>query len=114
MAFIKLSILKMYGDIFASKRFHYSLWAVAVLMISWTIACSLTAIFQCTPIAFNWDITIPGGFCINYGAVVLAAGGFNIATDLIILVMPIPLVWKLHTSKQKKWQIIFAFALGSR
>ncbi|KAF4630097.1 hypothetical protein G7Y89_g8043 [Cudoniella acicularis] len=113
MAFIKLSILKMYGDIFISKRFHYCLWAVAVFMIAWATAFSLTAIFQCTPIAFNWDITITDGFCINYGAVVMAAGAFNIATDLTILVMPIPMVLRLHTSKQKKWQVIFAFALGS-
>ncbi|CAG8952807.1 hypothetical protein HYFRA_00009052 [Hymenoscyphus fraxineus] len=113
MAFIKLSILKVYGDIFPSKKFHHCLWAMAIFMGAWAITFSASAIFQCTPIEYNWDLTIPGGFCINYGANVMAAGILNILTDFIILVMPIPLVLKLHTSTQKKLQIIFAFALGS-
>jgi len=114
MAFIKLSILKLYGDIFRSKRFHRCLWAVSMIMIAWTIACLFATMFQCTPIAFSWDVTIIGGSCINYGAVVIGAGAINIFTDLTILVIPIPMVWRLHTSQRKKWQILFAFALGSR
>lgn len=114
MAFIKFSILKLYGDIFVSRRFRYLLWAVAVFMAAWAIAFSFAAIFQCSPIAYNWDTTISDGHCINYGAVVIAAGALNIATDLTILVMPIPMIWQLHTFKQKKWQLIFIFAMGSR
>lgn len=114
MAFIKLSILKMYGEIFVSRRFRTFLWIVATFMLLWTITCSITTIFQCTPIEYNWDTTITSGHCINYGAFVLAAGALNIVTDFTLLLMPIPLVWRLHTSRQKKWQIILTFAMGSR
>lgn len=114
MAFIKLSILKMYGEIFISRRFYISLWVVAAFMLSWAIAFSFTAIFQCMPIAYNWDTTIAGGYCINYGAVALIAAALNIVTDFTLLLMPIPLVWRLQTSKQRKWQIILTFAMGSR
>ncbi|KAJ0106743.1 hypothetical protein J7T55_001267 [Diaporthe amygdali] len=113
MAFIKLSILKMYGEIFVSRRFRTFLWIVATFMLLWTITCSITTIFQCTPIEYNWDTTITSGHCINYGAFVLAAGALNIVTDFTLLLMPIPLIWRLHTSKQKKWQIILTFAMGS-
>lgn len=44
----------------------------------------------------------------------MIAGALNIITDLTLLLMPIPLVWRLHTSKQNKWQITMTFALGSR
>lgn len=114
MAFIKLSILKIYGEIFISRRFHICLWIVASFMLVWAVSFSLAAIFQCTPIAYNWNTGISGGHCINYGVVVIAAGALNIITDFTLLLIPIPLVWRLHTSKQKKWQIILTFALGSR
>ncbi|KAL7800067.1 hypothetical protein V8C37DRAFT_3685 [Trichoderma ceciliae] len=112
MAFIKFSILSMYHSIFPQKRFHYCLAAVAVFMALWAISCAFVAIFQCTPIAFGWDPTIPGGFCVNYGALVLVAGICNIITDFVILAMPIPLVLKLNLSPQRKRMVIFIFAMG--
>ncbi|KAF2965286.1 hypothetical protein GQX73_g8295 [Xylaria multiplex] len=112
MAFIKLSILSLYGNIFSSKRFHYVLWTVAAIVCTWAISIATVAIFQCTPIAFGWDPTIPGGFCINYGLVVLVAGVINIITDFTILGMPIPLIWRLNISKQKKRELTITFALG--
>lgn len=114
MAFIKLSILMLYGEIFISRRFHICLWLIASFMLLWAVSLSFAAIFQCTPIAYNWDTSIQGGSCINYGAVVIAGGALNIVTDFVILTAPIPLVMRLHTNSQKKWQILLTFAMGSR
>ncbi|KAL7948446.1 hypothetical protein V8C42DRAFT_314482 [Trichoderma barbatum] len=112
MAFIKFSILSMYHSIFPQKNFHYCLIAVGVFMALWAISCAFVAIFQCTPIAYGWNPTIPGGYCVNYGALVLVAGICNIITDFIILAMPIPLVLKLNLSPQRKRMVIFTFAMG--
>lgn len=114
MAFIKFSILAMYGSIFPQKGFRWCLWAVASFMAFWAISCCFVAIFQCTPIEYGWNPTIPGGSCVNYGALVLVAGIFNIITDFVILTMPIPLVLKLNLSTQKKWMVILTFAVGGR
>ncbi|KAH6605229.1 integral membrane [Trichoderma cornu-damae] len=114
MAFLKFSILSLYHSIFPQKRFHYCLAAVAVFMVLWAVTCAFVAIFQCTPIAYGWDPTIAGGFCINYGALVLVAGILNIITDFVILAMPIPLVLKLNLSPQRKRMVILTFAMGGR
>ncbi|KAI2625567.1 hypothetical protein GGR54DRAFT_505314 [Hypoxylon sp. NC1633] len=112
MASIKLSILTLYGSIFTSRRFHACLWAVAVVMVAWAVSCGFTSIFQCTPIPYNWDRSIEGGSCINYGVCVLVAGIINIITDFIILGMTIPMILPLHIPKQKKWLLVFTFAMG--
>ncbi|RYO83906.1 hypothetical protein DL766_001733 [Monosporascus sp. MC13-8B] len=112
MAFIKLSLLSLYGSVFTSKRFRYCVWAVAAVVTTWAVSIATVGIFQCTPIAFGWDPTIPGGYCFNYGLVVLIGGIINIVTDLTILCMPIPLVWKLHVTRQKKLLLCFTFAMG--
>ncbi|KAI0489562.1 hypothetical protein F4859DRAFT_157058 [Xylaria cf. heliscus] len=111
MAFIKLSILSLYGNIFSSKRFHYALWIVATVVSTWALSIATVGIFQCWPIAYGWG-GIPDGYCFNYGLVVLVAGVVNIITDFTILGMPIPFIWKLHTTRQKKWELTFTFALG--
>ncbi|KAI1258798.1 hypothetical protein F5Y18DRAFT_412152 [Xylariaceae sp. FL1019] len=112
MAFIKFSILTLYGTIFPSRPFHYCLWTVASVVGAWAISLSFVAIFQCTPIAYGWDIAVTGGYCLNYGLAVLIAGVVNIITDFTILLMPIPLILKLHVNKRKKRLLIFTFCLG--
>ncbi|KAI1436713.1 hypothetical protein GGR50DRAFT_185938 [Xylaria sp. CBS 124048] len=113
MAFLKLSILSLYSNIFPYRWFHFAVWVIAAIVSSWAIAFGTAAIFQCWPIPYGWDPTIPGGFCIDYGLVVLVAGVINIITDFIILAMPIPVIWKLQASRQSKWELTFMFALGS-
>ncbi|KAI1653501.1 hypothetical protein F4813DRAFT_255341 [Daldinia decipiens] len=114
LGFIKLSILRLYGSIFQSWRFHCCLWIFAVLMIAFHLTASIIDIFQYRPVAFSWDLTIGNGTCINYGLLyVLLTRIVNIITDfIIILCAPIPLILRLHTSKQKKRLLIFTFAMG--
>ncbi|KAI1139363.1 hypothetical protein F5Y05DRAFT_412463 [Hypoxylon sp. FL0543] len=112
MAFVKLSILRLYGSIFTSRQFNCCLWAIAAIMIAWALSCGLSAVFQCRPISHMWDPLVEEQFCINYGISLLVSGVINIATDLTILAMPIPMVLRLHVSKQKKWLLIFTFAMG--
>ncbi|KAI0108737.1 hypothetical protein F4776DRAFT_643591 [Hypoxylon sp. NC0597] len=112
MAFIKLSILRLYGSIFVSQRFNYCLWVIAAVMIAWAISCGLASVLQCMPISHTWDPLMREDSCINYGVSLLVSGVINIVTDFAILAIPIPMVLRLQISKQKKWLLIFTFAMG--
>lgn len=114
MGFIKFSILRFYGSIFTSRAFHYSLWAVAILVGGLTIATPIVTIIQCMPIEFGWNKTVMGGYCIDYGLMVLVVCIINIVTDVVILVMPIPLIRQLHVSRRRKDMLTITFAMGSR
>lgn len=104
----------MYGTIFASKRFHLYLWIVAAFVAAWSVSSAIVSIAQCLPIEFGWDPKIPGGSCINYGLLVLVAGVVNVVTDFVVLGLPIPMILRLRISKQKRYLLVFTFALGSR
>lgn len=114
MGLIKLSLLAMYGSIFPQRKFHWALWLTAFLVISWVIYGSLTGILECVPIEALWDTSIKDAKCIEYGTLVVAAGVHNILLDFIILTLPIPMVWRLSMSKQKKRMLMFTFAMGGR
>jgi hypothetical protein len=56
---------------------------------------------------------VPPYKCINQYAVVLFAAGMSIFHDLVILVMPIPTLWKLNMQWQKKANLVVMFSGGS-
>lgn len=68
-------------------------------------------IFQCTPVPRAWNKAIPGT-CINNEYFWYANAGFSIATDLIILFIPMPLIYGLQVPRIQKAALVLVFALG--
>jgi hypothetical protein len=77
----------------------------------YAIASVVATIFQCNPIprAFNKLIE---GTCINNAQFWYANAGFSIATDLLILLMPMPLVYQLQIPRIQKIALFIVFTLG--
>ena len=72
-----------------------------------------TSIFQCVPISSQWDPEqAEGARCLNYPFAILVGGTINSLTSIFILLLPVPLVWKLSMCPQKKRLVILIFALG--
>ncbi len=70
-------------------------------------------IFACTPIRYFWDRNVEGGKCpIDILKAFNAQVVPNIVTDLVLLGMPMPLVWKLGLPRGQKVALCGIFALG--
>lgn len=109
---IKWSILAFYQRIFPHRWFQWALLGIAVFMGAWMFTTVFAISFQCIPIEFNWDTKIPGGHCINIGQLALVTSILNVLTDVAILILPLPLVWKLNVSRHRRWGLILLFGLG--
>lgn len=73
---------------------------------------SVTAtIFQCTPIPRAFNKAIPGT-CMDNQKFWWANAGFSVATDLLILFIPMPLIYQLQISRIQKMALVVVFALG--
>jgi hypothetical protein len=107
----KASIILLYLRIFIQKTFRIICWAMLSIIVAYMIATTAAAIFQCTPIPRAWDKTIPGT-CINITQNWFANAGFSIATDVIILLMPMPIIYSLNLQINQKLGLMFIFALG--
>lgn len=59
-----------------------------------------------------WDVTVEGK-CINDYAQDVATGALNIFSDLAILVLPLPMLWKLQLHMKHRLSLIAIFMLGS-
>lgn len=109
----KISILLFYIRIFSFRNFRILAYIVGGIVISHGIGVFFAAIFQCSPITYTWDKTIIGGSCFDQEAFYRYVSPPNIVTDVLILVMPLPYVWKLQTQVEQKVALTGVFLLGS-
>ncbi|GKZ72195.1 hypothetical protein AnigIFM50267_008557 [Aspergillus niger] len=109
----KISILVFYLRIFTTRSFKNMAYIVGAIVLGHGLGILFAAIFQCWPIAHVWDTTIEGGSCFNQLAFYRYVSPPNILTDVLLLIMPLPYVWKLHTRKGQKLALTGVFLLGS-
>jgi hypothetical protein len=57
--------------------------------------------FACSPVARQWDPSIPGT-CINTLPTYFALGGTSLAWDVLIIILPFPILRRLQLDKRKK------------
>ena len=71
----------------------------------------LTSPRRSMPIYSNWTPMVKH-YCINtdIGATIIAA--FNVLTDFAILILPMPLLYKMQKPTKQKIQIMGMFLLG--
>ncbi|KAL8698486.1 MAG: hypothetical protein Q9201_006541 [Fulgogasparrea decipioides] len=112
LAATKISILFLYRRIFPKREFHAILWGVGAFILAFTIANILFVAFQCKPISGAWNPFIKAK-CINTEGGILSAAVLTIVTDVIILCLPLPSVWKLQLPTIRKFQLICIFLLGT-
>ena len=109
---IKGSLLYLYHRVFyISRTFRIMLWITGIFVACYSIAQSFAAIFQCMPVSSNWTVG-KDHYCINVdvGATIIAA--FNVLTDFAILILPMPLLFRLQKPMKQKLQIMGMFLLG--
>ena len=72
---------------------------------------ALATIFQCNPIRAGWDFFLKG-HCASLQDIAIATGALNILTDLTIVLVPIPVVLKLHLKPAKIIGLLMMFSTG--
>ena len=110
---VKLSALLLYRRIFPSNEFRKILWVVAGIILCYTIPQQAITIFQCDPISGAWDPAVHiRAKCVPLGIIFVTMASMNVATDIMTLSLPLPLLWHLQMNKMHKFQLIGIFLLG--
>ena len=85
---------------------------IGAILLAWYIAIQITAIFQCLPIRYYWR-RLGQGHCIQTTNFYIILASLNLATDVAILILPIPFIWQIQIRKSKKLWLSVVFLLGS-
>ncbi|KAI9753411.1 MAG: hypothetical protein M4579_005183 [Chaenotheca gracillima] len=112
---VQFSILALYHRVFTfqNRVFRACVFAVGTLSFLCWASIFFASAFACTPIQFNWDKSIPGGTCLNPNALFMAGLSLNLFTDICIVILPIPMIWRIQISKMDKVAVSGTFLLGS-
>ena len=96
---------------FSTPSFNRLVTTIASVIFAWWVAFTLASIFQCTPVALNWHRALPGT-CFNFLAMYWVHALTNIATDIVILSLPWPMIWRLQMHTRLKAALSGMFLLG--
>ena len=120
----KLSLVLVFIRLTPSKRMRQSLWLFILFLTLWSGVAVVTHSIQCPPP--RWNISMSG--CLNQvrylhdlcpqsnfanpskqGSIYTSYGIINILTDLVIVLIPFVLLWKVQIGLNKKRAIYAIF-----
>lgn len=91
------------------------LWTIDSFLVLNIIFYTALFVFQflaCRPLARAWNPLIRGT-CVQDKLVVhIISASINTASDLMIVIFPQPVIWRLELSKKRKWGLSAVFLLG--
>ena len=109
----KLVVLFLYLRLFnIDGRLRYATYAVMFWVVGYLLCNFITQVAGCNPISKFWSPSTPG-HCYNFIMADLIFGSMNWITDLVIFVLPWPIVWKLQLTRKEKIGVSLVFMSGA-
>ncbi|EME86699.1 uncharacterized protein MYCFIDRAFT_99406, partial [Pseudocercospora fijiensis CIRAD86] len=112
LTFTKLSILFQYLRIFPQKPFRMATFTVMGIVICYALWRFFSAVFTCVPVQAFWDHSIKHKTCQNRNALSMASTSLNMTTDIIIALLPLPVLNKLQLPSRQRFALMGVFALA--
>lgn len=108
---VKITFLLQYYRVFALRKMRIFVLAALGLIGCWSVSQLLVAIFNCTPIYKFWMRDSDGTCIPNHPFWYINAAG-NIITDIVIFVLPLPVLGSLKLRRPQKLLLVGIFSLG--
>ncbi|KAK7972527.1 hypothetical protein PG988_006661 [Apiospora saccharicola] len=113
MGLVKMSIVWMLQRIFITPKFTIAARFVMAFNIAWTILTMSMGMLICQPIQMNWNPFTPGGHCGDQVAAFVWIGIIDVINEFCILLLPVPMVWRLQMPLRYKAAVFCMFGAGA-
>ncbi|KAM3479915.1 hypothetical protein MY5147_001435 [Beauveria neobassiana] len=84
-----------------------------VLVALYTVAIAIIMLFHCNPVRKAFDLRIQTGACLDTGILYMATAVSNILTDVMLFLLPTPMVLRLEMDRAQKMGAIAIFGIAS-
>ncbi|OQE20737.1 hypothetical protein PENFLA_c016G10152 [Penicillium flavigenum] len=111
--FVKIALLAILTRIFAPYR--GKVWFIYIFLGCLCCYYSVALIIKiriCYPIPRYWLGDQVEGSCLDQNAALVADSVISVVSDLIILILPLPLTWSLQMSLNRKLRVIGLLGAG--
>lgn len=107
----KSSILLLYLRIFVQRWFRICCYLLLGIVLVYMVATTASSIWQCSPVEGAWDKSTRAK-CISLTRNWYANAGYSIATDIMILCLPMQPIRASKLPAIQKKALMLVFALG--
>ncbi|KAJ2981941.1 hypothetical protein NUW58_g6557 [Xylaria curta] len=114
IGFLKLSVCFLYWDLFAKHKCRHFIIFWMVVIVIWTAAFFIELFAECRD-HFLALFAQPQDYAQHCGASIPAGwalGGTDIATDIVTLLIPVPIILGLNMSRNLKLLTLLTFSIG--
>ncbi|OQD87768.1 hypothetical protein PENANT_c005G10077 [Penicillium antarcticum] len=111
--FVKIALLSILTRIFSPYR--GKVWFIYIFLgclCCYYIVALIIKIRMCDPIPMYWLGPVEGGSCLDQTAALIADSVISVVSDIIILILPLPLTWSLQMSRNRKLRVMGLLGAG--
>jgi hypothetical protein len=113
---IILQIRRIFTPLSHTSRSQRSLrWTLDLFLVLNVIFYLTLFLFQflvCQPLEAAWNPFMPGKCVPNRFAIHIASASINTASDLILMLLPQPVIWGLTMNRKRQWGLSAVFLIG--
>jgi hypothetical protein len=111
----KLAICMLYRRLFPQRSVLIVVYITAGVIILTAVGNLVVTLASCEPFSANWAPNdVQATHCINKEAFFIWGTIPNIITNVVLLALPLPIVWRLQTSTKAKVALTITFLFGSQ
>ena len=103
-----MTIVAIFGSV---EWIRYTSLGLSIMVGLHSLATVLTTLLICRPVAAAWDSDVSGE-CGDQVVTYVVLESVGALTDLIILILPIPAIWKTHLPRQQKLVVSILLSVG--
>ncbi|KAF2653332.1 hypothetical protein K491DRAFT_634041, partial [Lophiostoma macrostomum CBS 122681] len=111
VTFPKLAILTLYMRIFSTRVYRNLAYGTGAVIVATCVAGMISSSVICRPFAYNWNKGIPGT-CGDVKASYRYIGIPGIITDVVMVVLPLPALYRLQVATHMKIGLLATFIAG--
>ncbi|KAK1457738.1 hypothetical protein CMEL01_15721 [Colletotrichum melonis] len=108
----KTSLLTAYLNISPQRWYRNAILTAIAMVAAYTVIIASLLLFHCQPIRTNWD-PYTSGTCLNSAVLYMAIAVSNIVSDVVLFIIPIPMVFRLQMRPAVKVGAVLMFGIGS-
>ncbi|KAK0630351.1 hypothetical protein B0T17DRAFT_469900, partial [Bombardia bombarda] len=111
LCFSKVSIVLLYIHLFSFRWARICGQILLAIVVSSSVYMMISTFTACIPLESYWDYRVPSRYC-HAQSIWWSNTGLHMATDFLIFLLPMPVVWTIMLPKRQKLILCGVFGLG--
>ncbi|KAF4340907.1 integral membrane protein [Fusarium beomiforme] len=108
----KMTFLLLYYKLVNQSRWRSAYLGTIIVVVLWNVCQILLFFLQCAPLEAIWNRDLKMRCIANRLQLAYVCAGINILTDIVVAILPLPVIWKLNLRLSQKLALSAVFGLG--